>query len=172
MSAKLPAWARAQLEQAESEGEPALRELKVKLVQENIQIQADLAEDKRGMLAERADYLADGETGRSAQIKASAGTDFAWRGRAAYASSVRQQVIAQINVRLCAFQTAREANNAQAPKKAKTVEVPARIVVALGRERSLENARAFVQSWIDEGWSTIGVIPHHEGTLVIFRKDF
>ena len=166
---KLPIWARAQLVQAESEGESALRALKAKAVQENIQIQADLGEDKRGMMADRADYLADGATSKEAQIKASATTDFEWRSRAVYAAAVRQQMIAFINQRLRDIQTAR---NAQSGQRSTGAVPPERMVIEIANARTLSDARAFVQSWIDEGWSTVGVIPRHDGTLLVLRKDF
>lgn len=169
MSAKLSTWARDLLARAESEGEPALRALKDKMVQQNIQIQSDLADDKRGMLAERADYLADGATGRDAQMKASATTDFEWRGRAAYASSVRQQMIAHINGRLRELQATRNVKSGQRPTGAIP---PERTVAHIANDQTLEESRDFVQTWIDDGWSPVGVIPRHDGTLIVFRKDF
>jgi len=169
MSNKLPAWARDWLDNAEAGGEAALRALKDKVVHENIQIQADLSDDKRGMLADRADYLADGATGREAQIKASAGTDFAWRGRATYAASVRQQIIALINGRLRALQVDR---NTKGGQRSTGAIAPERMVVHVANDRTLEQSRSFVQTWIDDGWSPVSVVPRHDGTLIVFRKDF
>jgi len=145
--------------------EQAMRQLLARLVAEKLEIQSQLSDSKAQMTAARGNLLADGVGPREAQVRATSTTDQAWRGRAVHAVTVKDKQITRLRGALAALVGGGRAGTPQGPGARKAVAFPF-------ADTDIFETASKLQSFIDEGWSSVSVVPHPEGVIVVFRKDF
>lgn len=147
--------------------EKQIRSALALVVADKKEIEMQLAASKIQMLATRSTLVEGGSDHRHAQIEATASVDVAWRGRAVQAAMIKDRQILRLNGALSVLLKAPRS------KGQKVTAMPERKAVAFRfADGDIYDAADQIESWLTDGWSSISVIPHPDGAIVIFRRDF
>lgn len=135
------------------------------IIQDKIDVQAQLSLSKSDMTAVRGALLRSGEDPRQAQVQATASTDQDWRGRAVRAVMTMDAKIRRLNARIT------ELHGSAGQKQKQPGTVSPRQAVAVSQRTLLELAE-FIQSWLDDGWSVVQSVSHEDGVVLVMRNDY
>jgi hypothetical protein len=142
------------------------------ITQQKREIEAQLGAKKNDLRAVRGEFVRSGLDHRAAQIEATATGDHDWRTRAMRALTFKDRAIANLKMRLRELHAAATPRALAVPvKESKPLPAaPERTVVVL--RGSVDEVADEMQSWLDDGWSSLNTVMCGDALLVVFRRDF